>query len=195
VAHADISASGPAVTSPPSALAPPALSRAVRVRPVVPAAAAAEAQAQSPRQGPEAGGASRTFTFDMTPPMGVTLTVDEEPPRSVSTGDALVLDGGEHALVFSCPVCTPVHRAIGPGSKSETLLVTVPVKPGTLVVEGSVDDTYQVVEHPDLAVRVGANSIPLRSTFERITVKQMETGATATVRLEAGKAIQASFPR
>jgi hypothetical protein len=126
--------------------------------------------------------------------MGVTVTVDDQPPRSVSTGDSFGVDGAEHQLLFTCPVCTPVRRAVAAGDRNEMLIVAVPVKPGTLVVDGTVGNTYQIVERPDLAIRAGANAIPLRSTFERVTVKEMESGATASVRLEAGKAVEASFP-
>ncbi|MCL2448248.1 MAG: serine/threonine protein kinase [Polyangiaceae bacterium] len=191
--------SGTLAPTPP---APPVIEAPARA-PVVPppartavAASLPEAQPQPIRRVAEAGAAAlRTLTFDMTPPMGIMLTVDDEPARSASTGDTLVLDGGEHALVFSCPVCIPVQRSVAAGTKSETLLVNVPVKPGTLVIDGSVDETYQIIEHPELPVRAGANSVPLRSAFERITVKQMETGATVPVRLEAGQSIHASFPR
>jgi hypothetical protein len=92
-------------------------------------------------------------------------------------------------------VCTPVRRTVGTGQASETLVISVPIKPATLVVYGAVDSTYQVLERPEITVRAGANSIPLRSAFERITVKQMETGATVPVRLEAGKAVEATFSR
>jgi hypothetical protein len=148
-----------------------------------------------PRRLPEPAPATRAITFDMTPPMGVTVTVDDQAPRSVATGDEVTLDGAEHVLVFSCPVCTPVRRSVAAGDKGETLLVAVPVKPGTLVVAGVVGNTYQVVEHPELTVRVGSNTVPLWSAFERVTVKEMESGATASVRLEAGKTVQATFVR
>jgi hypothetical protein len=69
------------------------------------------------------------------------------------------------------------------------LLVAVPVKPGTLIVVGAVGGTYQIVEHPELVVRAGSNTIPLRSTFERITVKEIESGATAPVRLDRLSAV------
>jgi hypothetical protein len=150
---------------------------------------------ESPRKTAEAGIVTRTLTFDLTPPMGVTVTVDDQAPRSLSTGDAFKIDGAEHQLVFSCPVCTPVRRGVPAGDQSEMLLVSVPVKPGTLVVDGAVGSTYQIVEHPDLAVRAGTNTIPLRSTFERVTVKDMESGATVSVRLEAAKTVEASFAR
>jgi serine/threonine-protein kinase len=194
-----------AVSSPPSAsTAPPearphaptgpaqaAPSLVVSTRPV----RARPSPPVEPVNGPDTRLATRTLTFDLTPPMGVTVTVDEQAPRSISTGDGLVIDGAEHQLLFTCPVCTPVRRSVAAGDKSEMLAVALPVKPGTLVIDGAVGSTYQIVEHPELAVRAGANAIPLRSTFERITVKQIETGATAPVRLEAGKTVEASFPR
>jgi hypothetical protein len=131
----------------------------------------------------------------MTPPMGVALTVDDGPSRAVTTGDTLVLDGAEHVLVFSCPVCTSVRRVVNQGTEGETLLVAVPVKPATLIIDGAVGSTYEVVERPEIAVRAGANTIALRSAFERVTVKQMESGASVSVRLEAGQAVQAALPQ
>jgi len=43
-------------------------------------------------------------------------------------------------------------------------------------------------------VRAGTSTIPLKSAFEHVTVKQIETGAAVSVRLEAGKSVRARFP-
>ena len=79
------------------------------------------------------------------------------------------------------------------GDKEETIAVRVPIKPARLIVVGDVDKTYQIDEHPELTVRVGANSIPMSSQFDPVHVKQLETGARAPVRLEAGKQVEATF--
>ena len=94
----------------------------------------------------------------------------------MSTGDALTLGSRAHTLSFSCPVCTPVQLGVDAGERDSTLVVSVPVKPATLVVDGDVSRTYQIVEHPELAIRAGTNSVPLRSAYEPVTVKQIETG-------------------
>jgi serine/threonine protein kinase len=128
----------------------------------------------------------RSVTLDVTPSMGVSVTIDGSETRPATSGNALRLDTKAHSLSFTCSVCTPVQRDVAAGDKDETLVVKVPIKPATLDIQGPVDKTYQVVEHPELAVRAGRNTIPLRSAFERITVKQIDSNATVRVQLEAG---------
>ena len=135
----------------------------------------------------------RRVILDLKPPMGVSVSVDGQPERGVSTGDALVLGTKAHMLSFSCSVCASVQLAVDPGERDCTLLVSVPVKPATLVVDGDVSRTYQLVEHPELFVRAGTNTVPVRSAYEPVTVKQIETGATVSVRLEAAKTMHATF--
>jgi hypothetical protein len=135
----------------------------------------------------------RTVTLDLTPSMGVTVSVDGSASRSVSTGDVLVLDGRPHGLAFSCSVCIPVRRDVGAGEADLTLKVGVPIKPAMLVIEGSVDKTYQIVQHPELTVRAGTNAVTLRSAFERVTVEQIETRTAVPVRLEAGQSVRVTF--
>lgn len=135
----------------------------------------------------------RLLTLDLTPPMGVVVSVDRQPARSVITGDVVPVDSHAHVLSFSCSVCTDIPVAVAPGERDETLLVSVPVKPAILVIEGDVEETYQIAEHPALTVRAGTNAIALKSAFERVNVKQIETGATAFVRLEAGKSVRVRF--
>jgi hypothetical protein len=125
--------------------------------------------------------------------MGVVVTVDDGSPRHVSTGDALTLDGKSHALVFTCEVCTPVRRDLAAGDKDDTLKIAVPIKPATLLIEGDVDKTYQIVQHPELTVRAGANVISLSSAYERVTVQQIETKLSVPVRLESGRSVSAAF--
>jgi eukaryotic-like serine/threonine-protein kinase len=135
----------------------------------------------------------RRLTLDLIPPMGVSVSVDRQPPRSVATGDTLTLDSRPHTLAFSCPVCVTTQVGVSPAEHDDTLVVSVPVKPAILVIEGEVDRTYQVVEHPEMVVRAGTSTIPLKSAFEHVNVKQIETGATVSIRLEAGKSVHAHF--
>jgi hypothetical protein len=86
-----------------------------------------------------------------------------------------------------------VRLAVSAGDKDDTLVVSVPVKPATLIVEGDVGKTYQVVQHPEVSVRAGTNTVTLKSAYEPVTVQEMETGASTSVRLEAGRAVHASF--
>jgi serine/threonine-protein kinase len=135
----------------------------------------------------------RSVQLDLTPSMGVTMSLDGAETRGVASGSVLRLDGKAHTLSFTCSVCTPVQREVPAGDKDETLVVKVPIKPATLVIQGPVDKTYQIVEHPELAVRAGTNTVPLKSAFEPITVKQIDSNATVPVRLEAGKSVPATF--
>jgi hypothetical protein len=113
--------------------------------------------------------------------------------REVTTGGSLTLDGRAHSLAFSCPVCNSVQVAVAAGDKDETLVVSVPVRPAIVVVEGDLAKTYAIAQHPELTIRAGTNTVPLRSAFERVTVTQIETGVSLAVRLEAGKTIHAAF--
>jgi hypothetical protein len=143
---------------------------------------------------PAARAVERRVTLDLKPPMGVAVSIDGQPNRDVSTGDALTLSGRAHTLAFSCPVCTTVQLGVDVGERDSTLVVSVPVKPATVVVDGDVSRTYQIVEHPELAIRAGTNAVPLRSAYEPVTIKQIETGTTVSVRLEAAKTMHAAFP-
>lgn len=148
---------------------------------------------------PAAKVTSRGFTLDLKPPMGVSVSVDGEPPTEVTSGARLTLDSRAHALDFTCPrrggddPCVPYHLVVPAGEKDDTLSVSVPVKPATLVVEGDLGKTYQLTQHPEIPLRVGTNTIPVRSAYEAVTVQQLETGKTVPVRLEAGKTLRASF--
>ncbi|HSY25703.1 MAG TPA: protein kinase [Polyangiaceae bacterium] len=157
------------------------------------AAGASSAAAPKPRDAIAARPIERTLTLDLKPPMGVDVALDGQPARSVSTGDALSLDGNAHALIFSCPVCAPVEVPIAAGDKNDRLVVSVPIKPATLVVEGNAAKTYQIAQHPELTVRAGTNTIALKSAFEHVTVKEIESGTVVSVRLEAGKSVRVSF--
>jgi serine/threonine protein kinase len=141
----------------------------------------------------------RGLTLDLKPPMGVSVSVDGQPPAEVTAGARLTLDSKAHALLFSCPrrggddPCVPYRVNVPAGEKDDSLSVSVPVKPATLLVEGDRGKTYQVVQHPEIALRVGANSVALRSAYEAVTVQELETGKTVSVRLEAGKTLRTSF--
>ncbi len=137
--------------------------------------------------------AERRVTLDLKPPMGVSVSIDGQPSRDVSTGDTLTLGARGHTLAFSCPVCTGVQLGVEASERDTTLVVSVPVKPATLVVDGDVSRTYQIVEHPELAIRSGTNTVPVRSAYEHVTIKQIETGDEVSVRLEAAKTMHAAF--
>jgi serine/threonine-protein kinase len=172
---------------PPASLAEahtPSVERAAPPPPPVP---------RTPPPAPPPKPVERTFTLDLSPSMGVIVRVDDGSARHVATGDSLVLDNKPHALSFTCEVCTAVRREVGGGERDETLKVDVPIKPATLVIDGEVYKTYQIVQHPEVKVRPGSNTVTLRSAFERVTVQQIETNVTVAVRLEAGNSVHASF--
>jgi serine/threonine-protein kinase len=135
----------------------------------------------------------RTITLDLTPPMGVRLSIDGAAPIDESTLATLRLDTKPHTLVFDCQVCRAVQVALGAGDKDERLEVNVPVKPATLQVQGDTDKTYQIIEDPQLVVRVGQNSVALKSQYRSITVRQIETDERRPVRLVAGQDIKVVF--
>jgi serine/threonine-protein kinase len=136
----------------------------------------------------------RAVQLDLTPSMGVSVTIDGAETRKVASGAELRLDGKAHSLSFTCAVCTPVERDVAAGDKDETFVVKIPIKPATLVIQGPVDKTYQIVEHPELKVSAGTNTVALKSSFESVTVMQIESKATVPVKLEAGgKPAQATF--
>ena len=181
-----------AVVQPPRPTVPP---------PLVASASAAPNVAAPPRATATPVGArdvgskvsERTITLDLTPPMGVKLSIDGAAAIDESTLATLRLDTKSHSLVFDCEVCTPVQVTLAAGEKDERLPVSVPVKPATLVVRGDNDKTYQIVEDPQLVVRVGANSVALKSQYRSITVRQIETDERRPVRLVAGQEIRAVF--
>jgi eukaryotic-like serine/threonine-protein kinase len=135
----------------------------------------------------------RNVTLRLQPPMGVTLSIDGESNRIVSTGEALRLDSGSHSLSFGCDVCLAVQQSLPAGERDETLTVTVPIKPAILNVQGDLDKTYQIVEDPQLVIRPGSNTVALKSMFRSVTIRQMETDMRVRVRLEAGKTVPAVF--
>jgi serine/threonine-protein kinase len=136
----------------------------------------------------------RTLTLYLEPTMGLKLAIDDEAQRDVSTGDAVRVDSRAHELVFACEVCTaPVHKLLAAGDKDDTLNVAVPVKAAMLDVRGDQDNTYQIVEDPQLVIRSGSNTVPLKSMFQWVTVRQMETDKRVKVRLKAGQTVAAGF--
>jgi eukaryotic-like serine/threonine-protein kinase len=141
----------------------------------------------------------RSVQLDLKPSMGVKVSVDGEGARDVASGYVLRLDGKAHALSFTCSfrgigeVCVPALREVPAGDKDETLVVKLAIKPATLVIQGDQDKTYQLVEHPEIPVRVGNNTVALGSAFESVTVKQIESNTALPVRLQAGKPVQATF--
>ena len=121
------------------------------------------------------------------------MSIDGAAPIDESTLATLRLDTKPHTLVFDCQVCRAVQVALGAGDKDERLEVNVPVKPATLQVQGDTDKTYQIIEDPQLVVRVGQNSVALKSQYRSITVRQIETDERRPVRLVAGQDIKVVF--
>jgi hypothetical protein len=133
------------------------------------------------------------MTLDLQPTMGVQLSVDGERPTDVTTGQTLTLDAKAHALTFACEVCLPQRVSVAAGDRDDTLRVSLPVKPAILIVQGDVDKTYQIVEEPQLVIRAGANTIALKSMYQPITVRQIETDALRPVRIQAGRGVTVAF--
>jgi serine/threonine-protein kinase len=195
--------------TPTATEAPAASSGAAGSVPQAPAGestATAHALPSAPAAGPHVGAAASTtlpssraverlLQLDVTPPMGVKVSIDGAPQLDAPSGTVLKIDGKAHSLVFSCPVCTPVPYEIPAGQKEEPVAVRVhvPIKPAILVIMGAPDKTYQIAEHPEHPVRAGSNSLSLSASHERITVREIESGASQAVTLEAGKSVQATF--
>jgi serine/threonine-protein kinase len=181
-----------AVAAPVSAVpAPPVVpsaSASATARPVaVPVMRLAPAPAARPIE--------RTLSLDLTPSMGVQVSVDGATARGVATGDQVSVDGKAHSLGFTCPVCVPAERDIAAGDKDDTVVVRLAIKPATLDITGDGNATYHINEHPEvLAPRVGPNSVAMRSEYENITILQIESQRTVTVRLHAGHVVEAPFP-
>jgi serine/threonine-protein kinase len=136
----------------------------------------------------------RTITLHLSPPMGVTLSVDGvADPKPKQTGDTLTLSTKAHFLEFSCPVCTPVERQLAAADDDQDLSVVVPVHPATLIIDGPADGHYQVTEYPRLSVHAGSNTIPMDFTLQRIRVRELTSGQEVKVNLEAEKATHAPF--
>jgi hypothetical protein len=92
-------------------------------------------------------------------------------------------------------VCTSVQRDVPAGEKDVPLAVKVPIKPATLVIVGDFSKHYQIVEHPEVTVRAGTNTIRMNSSYERVTVKVLDAEGTPSrsVRLVPGESQTASF--
>jgi serine/threonine-protein kinase len=196
--RARLAAAPPAVTTTAATSAPLLLASVPATSQAAPPATAPATVPTAPRPTfvppPPPRPIERSVSFELTPSMGISIGVDgAEVRRGASSGDAIKLDGKAHTLTFSCPVCTSVQREIVAGDKDETLVVRVPIKPATLVILGASDRTYQIVEHPEVPVRFGSNTVPLSRSFENVTVKEIETSLTRPLKLEAGKPAQASF--
>ncbi len=135
----------------------------------------------------------RTISLDLQPGMGVKISVDDGPPSDVVSGKQLTFDTKAHALTFTCEVCTAKEVPLAEGDKDSNLRVSLSIKPATLIVQGDVDKTYQIVEEPQLVIRAGSNSVAMKSMYGLVRVRQMETDALRTVRLQAGKMVTVSF--
>jgi len=196
VVRARVATEAPSARSAPSPAAAAPSQAAVQQVTATPSASAAPAPDRRIATGApahEAGSRDRTVRLDLQPPMGVLVSIDGQPAHDVSTGETLTLDSRPHALAFSCPVCTQAQIAVAAGDKDETLKVSVPIKAATLIIDGDPAKTYQLVEHPEIAVHAGTNSLTLRSARERVNVQQLETHVSVPAALEAGKSIYATF--
>ena len=80
------------------------------------------------------------------------------------------------------------------GDKDVALSTALEIRPAFLVIEGDANASYQVLQRPNLVVRVGAqNKIPLKDGYEFFTVKQLPSDKTQSVRLDAGKTGKVTF--
>ena len=113
--------------------------------------------------------------------------------RDVSTGDTLTLGcEGPHAGVLVLGV-RPVELAVEPGEKDSTLVVSCPSsRPPSWSTETSLGRTSSssIRSSPFVPERTPCLC---RSAYEPVTVKQIETGDTVSVRLEAAKTVHATF--
>jgi serine/threonine-protein kinase len=135
----------------------------------------------------------RVITLDLWPPE-LSLSVDGAAAQTRRTNDSIRLDAKSHVLRFSCDWCLPVDRSIIEGDKDETIRAELQIKPATLRVEGDPSQTYLVLEHPDVLVRVGPNSVKLPNRkFETVQVKQIDTREIVRVELAAGESRTAHF--
>ncbi|HEX3344478.1 MAG TPA: protein kinase, partial [Polyangiaceae bacterium] len=185
--------------------APPASVPTLIASTPAPSASASATASSAPRPVPPSTAlvapklVDRSVQLDVTPSMGVVVTIDGSETHPAASGSMLRLDSKAHTLSFTCfadkrEVCMAVVREVAASDKDETLVVKVPIKPAMLVIQGPVDKTYQLVEHPEVTVRAGTNTVALRSAYESVTVKQIDSNATVPVRLEAGgKPAQATF--
>ena len=186
---------GPSVSVDPARpAAPTPASASRRSRPSSRGADRADADAPAARH-PRASAPRRRVTLDLKPPMGVSVSIDGQPSRDVSTGDVLTL--GSRGLTCSAsraPSALPSRsgstrargtpRSSSPFPSSRRRSSSTETSPG----------------------RTRSSSIPrscscrartpsrCRSAYEPVTVKQIETGDSVSVRLEAAKTMHAAFP-
>ncbi len=142
---------------------------------------------------PAAKPVERTMSLDLTPAMGVQVSIDGQAARNVATGDRIPLDGKEHSLHFTCGVCVPVDRDVPAGDKDDTIVAKLSIKPATLDIVGDGNATYQISGHADIGARAGTNKVPMVSELENVTVTNLNTSATVKVQLHAGHEVQAAF--
>jgi serine/threonine-protein kinase len=144
---------------------------------------------------PSARPIERTMSLDLTPSMGVQVSVDGQPPRNVATGDTIPLDGKAHALSFTCSLCVqPVERDVAAGDKDDTVVARLTIKSATLIISGDANGHYQLVERAEVSVRAGTNTVPMGGEYQNVTVMNLDTKAAVTVRLHAGHEVEAVVP-
>jgi hypothetical protein len=121
------------------------------------------------------------------------MVLDGEPPQQVSTGQTLTLDGKAHILIFDCPVCKSVEKDVPAGTENMPLSVRIPIKDATLEIVGDPTKTYQIVGRADVPVRAGTNFIKMSGDHDSVTVRQIETNATVSTTVYAGRSATAAF--
>jgi serine/threonine-protein kinase len=156
-------------------------SATMALRPIVPQAT----QSAPPVQ--------RLIGLDLVPPFNVRMVLDGQPPQQVSTGQTLTLDGKAHTLVFDCLVCKSVEKDVPAGTENMPLAVRIPIKDATLEIVGDPTKTYQIVGRADVPVHAGTNFIKMNGDHDSVTVRQIETNATAPTTLYAGRSATAAF--
>ena len=141
----------------------------------------------------------RSVTVSVSrPQQGVLAALDTDspaPPPSPGTW-TFVADNRPHTVHITCvqDLCVPQDRSVPEGDKDVALSTALEIRPAFLVIEGDANASYQVLQRPNLVVRVGAqNKIPLKDGYEFFTVKQLPSDKTQSVRLDAGKTGKVTF--
>ncbi len=133
---------------------------------------------------------------NVRPPFGVTVMIDQEAARGVTSGDVLTVDGRPHTLTFSCvhDACEVTRRPLLAGDANESLAISMAIRPALLVIEGHSGMTYQVTEEPTLAVHPGIPvRIPMRGSKYSVHVVELPSNRTLGVTLTAGQEKRVSF--
>lgn len=145
----------------------------------------------------------RALVFDsVAPPFGVGVSVDGDPPITITRGFRVTLDQKAHTLKFGCreDVCVPEQRTLPAGDRDEPMNVDLQIRPGTIVVHGDPSHSYQLSVGGGEPVRLipeAATRIPFRKESQiAATVVELRSDGTKRerfVRISAGKEVSVSF--